>query len=593
MLKLLLYSFSSILLFSACDRAVNTDTTRLTIQLPSSISSGVLNSDSNFMRSLNVNILNLDTQYLEILPTGFASGTAPVNCYFITVTGPEEAMNVNYCGKIDSEGQLSKDHSFGTHMGYVSAASAVTVEVPTGRKRVVKLFGFHVTSIDQCKDIADDPNRSAMSYPYYVGKSGETDLDGTTKVVTVQLETPVSNNRMDDCQIRSESPLISEADAIGIETNDFPYGYARIPISVGFTCEPVRFSLYNGGNDKKPAALLSRSNYEFQISIDGTNYEARNLYPNYASCQTDVLSSTTFSISAFREKTEKWIRLTNGDSSITHFRASSISRTDITATASPINFSSVPALIYVFDLIGMPDKIVSGACYPFRIGYRDLYGQFPALASSSDISIHTKLNGTTLSTTFFTDSGCTSSTSSVVLPTNQSLSTNTYYMRLINSEAMNEQLAEFEVIKNSGGPAGLVTTTKIPVRLIFNATNTPLLSKISFSGLRYIATNGSDRCVPLTVNLLDQNGLPYISDGSKSMEILNESLTNMQGVTVYNNKECTATALIGDPVVLGVSDTQITYYLGVSSSTTVGPRKAVFATSTNVVKEFFFNVIDK
>lgn len=594
MLKLLLFLLSSIFILSSCDRAMNTETTRLNIELPASANSYILNQNSNFMRSLNVNILNLDTEYLEILPTGFGSGVAPVNCYFVTVTGPEDFMNVNYCGKVDSNGQLTKDHTFGTHVGYVSSASNLAVDVPSGKNRVVKLFGFHVTSVDECKDTRDEPARNAMSFPYYVGKSAETNLDGTTKVVTVQLETPVSTNRMDDCKINFENSIADEANSIGVDISEFPYGYARIPASVGFTCELVKFSLFNGGIDKKPAALLLRSNYNFEISTDGTNYEARDLYATYNACQSNFTGSPSFSIAGSRDRSDKWIRLLAGDGNITHYRASSVGRVDITATASPMILNNSPSVTQVFDLIGMPKNIVNGQCYPFRIGFRDLYGQFPLLTASTNVSIHTKLNGTTISSGFFTDPGCTAFTAGpVTLPSNQSLSSTVYYMQLNIGEALDGRLAEFEVIRNSGGPGGLVSTTKIPFRLIFNATNTPVLSKINFSALKYIATNGSDRCVPLVLNLLDQNGLPFVTDGSQSMEILQESITNMQGVTIFSNKECTTTAIIGDPAVLGVSDTQVTYFLGVSSTVSVGPRKAVFTTNTSVVKEFFFNIIDK
>jgi hypothetical protein len=585
-LILLLISYFTL---SSCERAMKSDTTKLTLVVPAS-QTDVL-STQKFVKSLNLGLLSTETnenQYNEIFPTGFTtvSGTTPINCYLVTVTAPEDFMNINYCG-VDRGAGVERDLTFGTYVGLVRSNSEIVLNVPTGKNRKVMLFGFHVSDITECKDLRNNPQKNLMSFPYYVGSSERIDLDGSDKIVNVQLETPADSNRQDSCNIEAGSPFVSEATHTVYNDTLFPYNKLRIPNTVGFTCEELRFSFYNTPANFTVSSFLYEDRFVLQVG-DGVSFTNRVTYGNYNSCASDTSQLSEERVYPTKISKNVWARFTLSDSWINQVRFVSLNRTDITATVKPVSLVSTPAASYSFDLLGLPTKLLNGQCYPFRVAIRNLFGELPTVIASSTLTIVPKFPsaGTAVGMTY-SDPGCSSILPNITMGSNQSLSAPVYIKLEVATPT--QELGVLEVTKLTGD-AGLLAYN-VPFRVVHQATTTPVLSKIfltGFSSGNNIVLNGVDRCVPVAVIFQDQNGLPVLTTAADNIEFLPPPESDLSGVSLYGDQTCSSNLNTGS-LSIGAGKVSYVFFLDALSSSTLGQRKLAVRVN-NAVKYFTFHI---
>lgn len=122
--------------------------------------------------------------FSTIEPTGF-SGAYPINCYAVMVSAPEPGFNVNSCGRED--GSISR-FGVGILAGAVSGGQSITMDVPSGKDRSIKVIGFHALTASACSGLESDQDNSNLSKPYILGEVGGLVMNpGATLTVPVSM----------------------------------------------------------------------------------------------------------------------------------------------------------------------------------------------------------------------------------------------------------------------------------------------------------------------------------------------------------------------------------------------------------------------
>lgn len=583
-----IFAVCALILFASCERAHNSETTKVTITTPASATD--LSQLQNLVNSLNVELLNINTsttQYLNIEPVGFdaVANSNAVNCYLVAVTAPEPSMNVNRCGILDeSSNTISTLHTFGSYFGLARSNTSLVIDVPSGKDRQIKLFGFHATDINECKDLNLSPKKNFMSYPYLVGTSDKINLTGSAAVVTVQLENPTSANRVDGCSIEVPNNPENEASLAEVDDTYFPFNKLRIPSSPGFSCQQSRFILYNNSTEYIPTGFFSEYLYAIEFG-DGTSFTSRVKYDTYEDCLNNSNPSATLRIQPTRNAIRRWLRVFDTDSGLTQMRIRNIDRPDIASTVRSISLVSDPANLYNTDLIGMPNYLQNGVCYPFQLGIRSIYGEFPSVISSSSFSVAPEISSNVVGQ-IYNENTCTNSVANITLTSNQSLSA-VYYVKL-EVAAPTKLRGYFNITKVTGDAS--INVYKFPFKVEHATTANPVLSYLVLSGftsLDNLQLSGSDRCVPLTVYLQDQNSLPYIALSTDVIEFSAVPNRNLAGVTLYTENTCTTPLTGSTPIGIGKSSKTI-FVKAVTTFTNSSRKDIRVKVNANIVSDMAF-----
>ncbi|OYZ12800.1 MAG: hypothetical protein B7Y39_18890 [Bdellovibrio sp. 28-41-41] len=161
-----------LLLNSACTRSASNETSKIRIELPTSMSSSgqALNNTSELVTNAS---------FSSTVPTGFI-GTQPLNCFGVMVSGPEDYLAKNRCYK-----KLTTTVNDGTAVffkqgmtkGFFPGGSSIEIEVPSGLDRVFRIIGLH-SSTGSCFSFeTKDTDLSQFSVPYIIAESAPLTLE--------------------------------------------------------------------------------------------------------------------------------------------------------------------------------------------------------------------------------------------------------------------------------------------------------------------------------------------------------------------------------------------------------------------------------
>ena len=153
------YMVAALLLLSACQRKTG-DTTTLNITFPGNPTGAKLNAK---VVSGNVSI---KSNFSSTTP----SSIADFSCFGITIGGPEPELNRDVCGNADGTNKTV----FGIMAGLVGAGTSLTLDVPSGNDRVIRVFGMkRVNGSIACPEVHNmsDYAQTNLSAPYILGET--------------------------------------------------------------------------------------------------------------------------------------------------------------------------------------------------------------------------------------------------------------------------------------------------------------------------------------------------------------------------------------------------------------------------------------
>lgn len=184
---ILLYIGTLLLLNSACTRSASNETSKIRIELPMSMpSSGqALNNTSELVTNAV-----FSASFSPTVPTGFI-GTAPLNCFGVMVSGPEDYLAKNRCyKKLTStiNGGTAVFFKQGMTKGFVPGGSSIEIEVPSGPDRVFRIIGLH-SSTGSCFSFESRPaDLSQFSVPYIIAESAPLTLDSGERDLPMEVK---------------------------------------------------------------------------------------------------------------------------------------------------------------------------------------------------------------------------------------------------------------------------------------------------------------------------------------------------------------------------------------------------------------------
>ncbi|MEN0057703.1 MAG: hypothetical protein AAGB31_02620 [Bdellovibrio sp.] len=166
-----------------CDRNASGGRSTLTIQFPDVSQMKNLSSSQQKIHALSSTSSGGDENWSSVVPTGF-SGSAPINCFAVYISGPETEMRRNTCGR---HGDASMNRLVGVWKGGVSGNTSIELEVPSGKERVIGVFGFYAQS-GACKDFTGsaEMDHSQLSKPYILGEVSKVEMS-PGQVVSVEV----------------------------------------------------------------------------------------------------------------------------------------------------------------------------------------------------------------------------------------------------------------------------------------------------------------------------------------------------------------------------------------------------------------------
>lgn len=282
-------------LFAACTREAQKSTSQVTIRFPNS-------------NSFNAASVETGSKLVSGKPS-FDYGLIPANysqvdCLIVFIGGPEELMNGNSCEK-----SLDKSQSFrfGVFAGAMSKENTVSLEVPSGPSRYIRLYGMKKpTAASLCPGIVaegGDALLSGFSAPFFLGESKPTEmLPGGTVTVEIPIVAEIDPSAyFDDCK----GPKFGSGNMPGGGSSDPSKPYLRIeglhnfnkienpsfarPMARG-ACYPVAFKTYKPCN----AGVCEAYTLQNSLSINmGLNIK---IFTSEGDCQNDTFAVSTFNI---------------------------------------------------------------------------------------------------------------------------------------------------------------------------------------------------------------------------------------------------------------------------------------------------------
>lgn len=294
------YSFllllALIFLSTACTREAQKSTSKVTIQFPNSSKSNILsvNADNKVV-----------TQKPNFDYTNIPSNYSQVDCLIVFIGGPEDMMRNNYCEKSSDKTQ---HFNFGVFAGTIAKDQTISLEVPSGSSRYIRLFGMKKpTAASLCPTInaeGSDTLLSGFSAPYFLGESAPTEmLPGANISVDIPVVAAIDSSAFfDDCKGPSFGSGTTMPGGGSTDSNK-PYlrieglhnfnkienpSFAR-PMARG-ACYPVTFKTFKpcSGGQCEPYTLQNILNINIGTNIKFFTFEN--------DCQTDVNPISTFTM---------------------------------------------------------------------------------------------------------------------------------------------------------------------------------------------------------------------------------------------------------------------------------------------------------
>jgi len=356
---LLLISMVSVL---GCDRLKVDEQTKIQIQLPQA---------QNVMMSKN----SLTTLAGRPVPSGF-TGATPINCYLIAAGGPEESMQRNTCGRKDSAGSVGAftQRKIGPWVGAAPAGSAIGIDVPSGKDRVIYVVGFHATSAAACRDFRTNgfPLDSELSDPYLMAEKGALELKpGETKDLPLEVSFK-EENRFDGCDGPDFPDHDGNGDGGGSSTpTRLVVAKEWFPYNTFATDNCQSFDLIFRDEQGRHSSFSVPTQVTPSVADAGTSTPL-TVYSNYQDCQASINSVSAITIPAFTDRTQVVFKTPASETNINVAISSITAPTALTVTG-PASFPVIMGSNNTFDLEG-PYSVLPDICYPFDFKLKQILG---------------------------------------------------------------------------------------------------------------------------------------------------------------------------------------------------------------------------
>lgn len=226
--------FISVIFLSlfSCQRAEKDQTTKVVLRFSNALSESANDSSSK------IDALKLNPNQL-INPAGMSD----INCYGLLISGPDEALKRNTC-KYSVLGTSFPVGFFAGGFFPTGTDKAFTVEIPSGKDRVIRLVGFKadtsgnvgLTNPLVCTQFrAKTEYETYLSDPFVIAEAGQLELPaGGTKDVSLTAVFSAAN-KLGDC---SGPDFNSNS---GVDTNGPPAKIAFLfQDGSGITGKPLR-----------------------------------------------------------------------------------------------------------------------------------------------------------------------------------------------------------------------------------------------------------------------------------------------------------------------------------------------------------------
>lgn len=375
-LSLILIAFG--LIVTSCTRKANTSSSTLVIQFPETKNSEeIIAAKSSEMVSgkPNFDMNNAPSTYGD------------VDCLMVFIAGPEDAMRSNFCEK---ESDKSNHFKFGVFAGSIAKGQKISLEVPAGNDRVIKIYGMKKAANSvNCPQIADskgnvDAALSGFSPPFFLGERGSVAMPAGQEItVDIALLAAINSaTYFDSCK----GPLMGDisGDNDGDPNNPYPGGnegpYMRLEglytyggrdnaahvtkktITIG-KCIPVTLNTYNNGG---PYALMA------SLTATLPPQSEVEFYAGDPSCAMMGAKVTSITIPLGAAKSGNfYMKLKNFAISQYEFKFT-LSSTEVRYNSDGVFQIGRPKM-----RANLPPLLVNNLCYPFRIQSFEADGSTP------------------------------------------------------------------------------------------------------------------------------------------------------------------------------------------------------------------------
>lgn len=355
-----------------CNRAVDSASTKISIQLPSLGASKVATGKPPLSKAIISNDGKIVNDWASITPNGISS----ISCYMVTVSGPESGYNKNRCGRkstsVNTVNGLTTDISFGSFLGVTPAGQTLELDVPSGSDRVFTLIGFQLIETSSVADACANINstnfdKSKLSKPFILGQSASTELKPTAGNEFVSIPISMTFNErsyLDDCEGQDFTAFDNRSPVkVSLKKTMFPEEAA-----IGGACTPVDVQIL----DSKGRMTISRSNTSLKI-VNPVG-ETISTYPTFTNCNGHTGLADSFIIESNTSTTQRWYRAnaTVGSSDFLRIDPSSSSLVNENSNTSLHIPNFLPTKIKL-QVIG-PTVVAADVCYKYEIAFRALSG---------------------------------------------------------------------------------------------------------------------------------------------------------------------------------------------------------------------------
>lgn len=374
-MKNLLIFISLILFFTACERASD-DTSRISIQMPGNSSSFA----SNRITSLN-NVGALG-DWLPIVPSGF-SGSEPINCYFVAVSGPDPALNSRACYQTDANNVNLPTFNYGFLAGPVAAGEILELSVPSGPDRVFRLMGMYANSAADCNA---NFTKQYLSKPYKVGEVGAVNL---VPNVEAQVTIPISfdsSKYVDGCDLVAP-PVAPTA--------------PPTHINVQFATPIFGQNVYNGQclpvnvfiTDLLGSVIFPTRDPIPNLQFVDNSMTIKSSFESFNACSTGTpvaTSSFYFPANSFVEK--RWLYVDSGWAGKIHIGLQN-TPASLAVRTNPLRYNTAFGGSDFVYAAQVPTFIKNGTCYPIHFTRRSINSSGDPSLASADVTVSASVAG--------------------------------------------------------------------------------------------------------------------------------------------------------------------------------------------------------
>lgn len=493
---------------TGCDRLSLKDSSKVRIQFPS--------AQSLASKAEAFSTTGGTTNDGRPIPTGF-TGSTPINCYLVTVTGPEEALRKNTCTRDDNSMTPRK---VGPWTGGVPAGGELTMEVPSGDGREFSIIGFHAPD-GQCKDFKAAGFGDGLSRPYMLGaKPGLKLRAGETIVVDVPI-TYDPDKWFDSC----DGPDFPE-DSSGpggtttptklvLEKEWFPANTL-----VSEACSSVGVSLRDN-SDRSASMPIS---FTFTMAVNGT---ATPTYGSYSECSQNVASYPHQYVAPNQNYVQVYFKMPAYTGPVTFDISPSL---PLQTVVNPM--VAVTDGLHGLELAG-PRDILPGICYSYSLMRNPLGTGSNYYMSPAPVSIAPSAN-----LTVYSDVGCTTPVTTMTIPAHYNktdvwvkTTATTASFHTVQLSASGFYTATQKVYRGSGSPA--------PIGFEINGPNSGLVRGACSSSYTARLVNQYHTTVPAiaatTVNFANLGSFDYYANSTctNGSEITSVSIPSGQHSAVF------------------------------------------------------------